>query len=197
MATSKRQKRNHFFASFLQHLGAQLELFLSFSLQAHPLFGTIYNSIYFLAKAVESTRKSGKWVMGSSVAENTKDYELEGFSQTVSADEDGETIVPYIILDSDGKGNRLWPTYSVDVAAGTLRYAGHSVHWPRGSRPDSDSNCWFDTVTICTGGECQRGATSFRIASVQLSRCGLTGCNVLLPRLLLLVACIASMLLFS
>ncbi|XP_053117185.1 retinal guanylyl cyclase 1 isoform X2 [Hemicordylus capensis] len=120
--------------------------------QVHPLFGTIYNSIYFLAKAVESTRKSGKWVMGSSIAENTKDFELEGFSQTVSADAYGDAVIPYVILDTDGKGNRLWPTYSVDMAARTLRYVGHTVHWPHSSSPDTDSNCWFDTVTICSGG---------------------------------------------
>ncbi|KAJ6652050.1 hypothetical protein lerEdw1_015458, partial [Lerista edwardsae] len=120
--------------------------------QAHPLFGTIYNSVYFLAKAVESTRKAGKWVMGTSIAEHTKDFELEGFSQPVSADKDGEAVVPYVILDSDGKGGRLWPTYSVDVAAGTLRYVGHTVHWPQGSRPDSDANCWFDRFVICSGG---------------------------------------------
>ncbi|XP_042330865.1 retinal guanylyl cyclase 1 isoform X2 [Sceloporus undulatus] len=120
--------------------------------KAHPLFGTIFNSIYFLAKAVESTRKAGKWVMGTSIAENTKDFELEGFSQPVSADEYGDAVVPYIILDTDGKGNRLWRTYSVDVAAGTLRYVGHSIHWPHSSSPDSDSNCWFDSVNICSGG---------------------------------------------
>nr|XP_020665285.1 retinal guanylyl cyclase 1 [Pogona vitticeps] len=120
--------------------------------KVHPLFGTLFNSIYFLAKAVESTRKAGKWVMGTSIAENTKDFELEGFSQPLSADEYGDASVPYVILDSDGKGNRLWPTYRVDIAAGTLRYAGHSVHWPHSSTPDSDSSCWFDSVTICTGG---------------------------------------------
>uniref|UniRef100_A0ABM5EJB7 Guanylate cyclase n=1 Tax=Pogona vitticeps TaxID=103695 RepID=A0ABM5EJB7_9SAUR len=120
--------------------------------KVHPLFGTLFNSIYFLAKAVESTRKAGKWVMGTSIAENTKDFELEGFSQPLSADEYGDASVPYVILDSDGKGNRLWPTYRVDIAGGTLRYAGHSVHWPHSSTPDSDSSCWFDSVTICTGG---------------------------------------------
>ncbi|XP_060635909.2 retinal guanylyl cyclase 1 [Anolis sagrei] len=120
--------------------------------KAHPLFGTIFNSIYFLAKAVENTRKAGKWVMGTSIAENTKDFELEGFSQHVSADEYGDAVIPYIILDSDGKGSRLWPTYRVDVAGGTLRYAGHSVHWPHSSSPDTDSTCWFDTVNICSGG---------------------------------------------
>ncbi|KAF7236780.1 Retinal guanylyl cyclase 2 [Varanus komodoensis] len=120
--------------------------------QVHPLFGTIFNSIYFLAKAVENTRKSGDWVMGTSVAEHAKDFELEGFSQAVSADEHGDALLPYVILDTDGKGSRLWPTYSVDVAAGTLRYVGHTVHWPHSSTPDSDSNCWFDSVSICTGG---------------------------------------------
>ncbi|XP_054850517.1 retinal guanylyl cyclase 1 [Eublepharis macularius] len=120
--------------------------------QVHPLFGTIFNSIYFLAKAVDKTQKSGKWVMGSTVAENAKDFELEGFSQTVKADGRGDALLPYIILDTDGRGVRLWPTYSVDMAAGTLRYFGHTVHWPHSNIPDSDANCWFDSVAICTGG---------------------------------------------
>ncbi|XP_053218136.1 retinal guanylyl cyclase 1 isoform X1 [Podarcis raffonei] len=120
--------------------------------KAHPLFGTIFNSIYFLAKAVENTRKSGKWVMGSTIAEHAKDFELEGFSQPVSADEYGDAVLPYIILDTNGKGNRLWPTYSVNVGARTLRYVGHTIHWPHSSSPDTDSICWFDSVTICSGG---------------------------------------------
>uniref|UniRef100_A0ACB8EXA1 Uncharacterized protein n=1 Tax=Sphaerodactylus townsendi TaxID=933632 RepID=A0ACB8EXA1_9SAUR len=120
--------------------------------QVHPLFGTIFNSIYFLAKAVDNTQKSGKWVMGSTVSKYTKDFELQGFSQTLAADEYGEAVLPYIILDTDGKGNRLWPTYSVDVAAGTLRHSGHTVHWPHSSMPDEDSSCWFDSSYICSGG---------------------------------------------
>nr|XP_056719612.1 retinal guanylyl cyclase 1 [Euleptes europaea] len=120
--------------------------------QVHPLFGTIFNSIYFLAKAVDRTYMSGKWVMGSTIAEHAKDFEFEGFSQTLAANEHGDVVLPYIILDTDGRGNRLWPTYSIDVATRTLHHSGHTVHWPHSSMPSVDSSCWFDSSVICSGG---------------------------------------------
>ncbi|XP_077170514.1 retinal guanylyl cyclase 1 isoform X2 [Paroedura picta] len=120
--------------------------------QVHPLFGTIFNSIYFLAKAVDLAQRSGQWVMGSSIAEHAKDFKFDGFSQILVVNEDGDAELPYIILDTDGKGSRLWPTYKVDVAARTLRHVGHTVHWPHSSMPNTDSSCWFDSVAICTGG---------------------------------------------
>ncbi|XP_060112056.1 retinal guanylyl cyclase 1 [Heteronotia binoei] len=120
--------------------------------EVHPLFGTIFNSIYFLAKAVDSAQRSGKWVMGATIAEKAKDFHLEGFSQTLAANEHGDAVLPYVILDTDGRGNRLWPTYSVDLAARTLRHFGHTVHWPHSSMPNTDSSCWFDSLAICTGG---------------------------------------------
>nr|AWC68207.1 guanylate cyclase 2D [Thamnophis sirtalis] len=120
--------------------------------QAHPLFGTIFNSIYFLAKAVENTRLSGKRVVGTTIAEHAKDFELEGFSQPVSADEKGVAEVPYIVLDTDGRGSRLRPVYKVDLSSGLLRFIGRAVHWPDNTKPASDSSCWFNRGIICTGG---------------------------------------------
>ncbi|TFJ96003.1 Retinal guanylyl cyclase 2 [Platysternon megacephalum] len=120
--------------------------------QVHPLFGTIYNSIYYLAKAVESTRQAGRWVMGSSIAEHARDFQLDGFCQPLAADEDGEPMVSYIILDTDGKGNRLWPTYSVATGPEGLRYVGHAIHWPHSASPSTDSSCWFDPTSVCSGG---------------------------------------------
>uniref|UniRef100_K7FMX4 Guanylate cyclase n=1 Tax=Pelodiscus sinensis TaxID=13735 RepID=K7FMX4_PELSI len=116
--------------------------------QVHPLFGTIYNSIYYLAKAVERTRQAGRWVMGSSIAEHTQDFQLEGFCQRLAVDPG----VSYIILDTDGKGNRLWPTYSVATGPEGLRFMGHAIHWPHSSSPSTDSGCWFVPTTICSGG---------------------------------------------
>ncbi|KAG8141049.1 hypothetical protein E2320_003660, partial [Naja naja] len=110
-------------------------------LTAHPLFGTIFNSIYFLAKAVENTRLSGKRVVGTTVAEHAKDFELEGFSQPVSADEKRGAEVPYIILDTDGRGNRLHPAYKVDLDSGILRFIGRAIHWPHNTKPASDPSC--------------------------------------------------------
>ncbi|XP_026578457.1 retinal guanylyl cyclase 1 [Pseudonaja textilis] len=120
--------------------------------KAHPLFGTIFNSIYFLSKAVENTRQSGKRVAGMTIAEHAKDFELEGFSQPVSADEKGGAEVPYIILDTDGRGNHLHPIYKVDLASGILRFIGQAIHWPHNTKPASDPSCWFNRDAICTGG---------------------------------------------
>ncbi|CAM4636525.1 retinal guanylyl cyclase 1 [Lepidochelys kempii] len=120
--------------------------------QVHPLFGTIYNSIYYLAKAVERTQQAGRWVMGSSVAEHARDFQLDGFCQPLAADEDGDPVVSYIILDTDGKGNHLWPTYSVATGPEGLRYVGHAIHWPHSASPGTDSSCWFDPTSVCSGG---------------------------------------------
>uniref|UniRef100_A0A8C8SQR6 guanylate cyclase n=1 Tax=Pelusios castaneus TaxID=367368 RepID=A0A8C8SQR6_9SAUR len=120
--------------------------------QVHPLFGTIYNSIYFLAKAVESARQADRWVMGSSIAEHARDFQLEGFCQPVAADQDGEAVLRYIILDTDGKGNRLWPTYSVATGFEGLRRIGHAIHWPHSASPGTDASCWFDPDVVCSGG---------------------------------------------
>ncbi|KAL7983015.1 hypothetical protein Chor_013621 [Crotalus horridus] len=110
-------------------------------MQAHPLFGTIFNAVYFLAKAVENTRVSGKRVTGTTIAEHAKDFELEGFSQPVSADQNGGAEVPYVVLDTDGRGSRLHPVYKVDLASGILRFTGRAVHWPDNTKPASDSSC--------------------------------------------------------
>ncbi|XP_069739147.1 retinal guanylyl cyclase 1-like [Phaenicophaeus curvirostris] len=121
-------------------------------MQVHPLFATIYNSIFFLAKAVEATRQSGRWVMGTSVAANARGFRLDGFCQSFSVDEDGAVNVPYVVLDTDGKGDRLWPVYGLEPGTRGLGYRGHSVHWPHSSSPGTDSGCWFESGTICNGG---------------------------------------------
>ncbi|XP_054662667.1 retinal guanylyl cyclase 1-like [Grus americana] len=120
--------------------------------QVHPLFATIYNSIHFLAKAVEATRQTGRWVMGTSVAEHARDFRLEGFCQPFSVTEDGDVNVPYVVLDTDGKGNQLWPVYGLEPGTRGLSYRGHGVHWPHSSSPGTDAGCWFESGSICHGG---------------------------------------------
>ncbi|GAB0201257.1 retinal guanylyl cyclase 1 [Grus japonensis] len=120
--------------------------------QVHPLFATIYNSIHFLAKAVEATRQTGRWVMGTSVAEHARDFRLEGFCQPFSVTEDGDVNVPYVVLDTDGKGNQLWPVYGLEPGTRGLSYRGHAVHWPHSSSPGTDAGCWFESGSICHGG---------------------------------------------
>uniref|UniRef100_A0A670Z6T8 Guanylate cyclase n=1 Tax=Pseudonaja textilis TaxID=8673 RepID=A0A670Z6T8_PSETE len=140
-------------------------------ISAHPLFGTIFNSIYFLSKAVENTRQSGKRVAGMTIAEHAKDFELEGFSQPVSADEKGGAEVPYIILDTDGRGNHLHPIYKVDLASGILRFIGQAIHWPHNTKPASDPSCWFNRDAICTGGKCGSQIDPFSCLILLISQC--------------------------
>ncbi|XP_074714069.1 retinal guanylyl cyclase 1-like [Strix uralensis] len=120
--------------------------------KVHPLFATIYNSIRFLATAVEATRQTGRWVMGTSVAAHARAFHLEGFCQPLAVTEGGAVTVPYVVLDTDGNGDQLWPVYGLEPGTRVLSYRGHSVHWPRGSSPGTDAGCWFDSGSICNGG---------------------------------------------
>ncbi|XP_062368151.1 retinal guanylyl cyclase 1 [Cinclus cinclus] len=120
--------------------------------EVHPLFSTIYNSIYFLATAVEAARRSGRWVMGTSVADHARDFRLEGFCQTFTVDEDGDVSVPYVVLDTDGKGHHLWAVYGLEPGTRGLSYRSHSPHWPHSASPATDAGCWFDSGAICNGG---------------------------------------------
>uniref|UniRef100_A0A672THE2 guanylate cyclase n=1 Tax=Strigops habroptila TaxID=2489341 RepID=A0A672THE2_STRHB len=122
-------------------------------MQVHPLFATIYNSIHFLAAAVEATRRSGRWVMGTSVAQSAHDLHVDGFCQRFSIGHDGAVTVPYVVLDTDGKGDRLWPVYGLEPGTRGLSQRDHVTHWPRSSSPGTDAGCWFETGSICNGGE--------------------------------------------
>ncbi|XP_047450449.1 retinal guanylyl cyclase 2 [Mugil cephalus] len=119
--------------------------------QVHPLFGTIYNSIYLLAKSIHNARKAGMQLSGSNLAYYTKNISFNGFNQKVQVDTGGKVTTNYIVLDSDNSGSQLYQTYLVDLNSGVLRFAGRSINFPGGSPPPSDSSCWFDKA-ICSGG---------------------------------------------
>ncbi|CAL8350809.1 unnamed protein product [Lota lota] len=120
--------------------------------QVNPLFGTIYNSIYLLAKSIHNARQAGKELSGSNLAYFTRNLTFNGFNQKVRVSADGEVNTNYVILDMDGVGSRLYQTYTVDSASGIVRFAGKSIHFPGGSAPAADSRCWFDPTIPCTGG---------------------------------------------
>ncbi|KAM6933933.1 retinal guanylyl cyclase 2 [Xenentodon cancila] len=120
--------------------------------QVHPLFGTIYNSIYLLANSIHNARKAGMRLSGSNLAYFIKNTTFSGFNQKYKVDTRGEVKTNYVILDSDRKGSQLYQAYIVDLEAGLLRFAGRSINFPGGSPPLPDSRCWFDENTICTGG---------------------------------------------
>ncbi|XP_072247867.1 retinal guanylyl cyclase 2 [Leuresthes tenuis] len=120
--------------------------------QVNPVFGTIYNSIYLLAKSIHNARRAGVQLSGSNLAYFTKNTTFNGFNQKVEVDSSGEVQTNYIILDSEGKGSQLYQAYMVDLKSGVLRFAGRSINFPGGSPPPADSRCWFDENAICTGG---------------------------------------------
>uniref|UniRef100_A0A3Q0SQG1 Guanylate cyclase n=1 Tax=Amphilophus citrinellus TaxID=61819 RepID=A0A3Q0SQG1_AMPCI len=120
--------------------------------EVNPLFGTIYNSIYLLAKSIHNARKAGMMLSGSNLAYFTRNITFNGFNQEVKVDTSGTVKTSYIILDTNNRGSQLYQTYLVDLTSGVLRFAGRSIHFPGGSPPPSDSSCWFDEGTICTGG---------------------------------------------
>ncbi|XP_047191823.1 retinal guanylyl cyclase 2 [Scophthalmus maximus] len=121
--------------------------------QVNPIFGTIYNSIYLLAKSIHSARRAGVALSGSNLAFFTRNATFSGFNQKVKVDNTGEVKTNYVVLDTDNSdGGRLYQTYAVDLTTGALRFAGRSINFPGGSPPPSDSRCWFEKNTVCTGG---------------------------------------------
>ncbi|KAK6296571.1 hypothetical protein J4Q44_G00327130 [Coregonus suidteri] len=120
--------------------------------QVNPLFGTIYNGIYLLAKAMHNARRAGQWLSGTNLAYFTRNMTFSGFNQKIQIDTEGESQTNYVILDSDGWEGQLYRSYLVDLSADMVRFAGKSINFPGGSPPPSDSSCWFEPNTICTGG---------------------------------------------
>ncbi|XP_069042837.1 retinal guanylyl cyclase 1 isoform X2 [Lepisosteus oculatus] len=123
--------------------------------QVSPLFGTIYNSLLFVANAVERGRRSGRWVSGTSVAQHARGFEFDGFCQRLWVGEEGAGLqARFVVLDSDGSGSTLRPTHTLTPSThgGSLVPTGRSMHFPGGSTPGTDSGCWFDSNTICSGG---------------------------------------------
>ncbi|XP_051882465.1 retinal guanylyl cyclase 2 [Pristis pectinata] len=120
--------------------------------QVSPLFGTIYNGIYFIAKTMENVLRDGVYISGRSLANYTKNLNFTGFNQKVETREQGEGIASYVILDTNRRSHQLLATYTINMATETLQYGDIGIHFPGGSPPNSDSYCWFEPNIICTGG---------------------------------------------
>ncbi|KFO85790.1 Retinal guanylyl cyclase 2, partial [Buceros rhinoceros silvestris] len=120
--------------------------------QVSPLFGTIYDAIYFMAMAIDSARRKGVKVSGANIAEHTKNFSFPGFNHWVETDDCGKGLSSYVILDTDGHGNQLFPTHLLDMSSDSVTSLGRAIHFPRGGPPKPDSSCWFDPDVLCTGG---------------------------------------------
>ncbi|XP_072288115.1 retinal guanylyl cyclase 2-like [Pyxicephalus adspersus] len=120
--------------------------------QVSPLFGTIYNSMYLLAKAMSIAWKQGAWISGTNLVEYTKNLNYPGFTHMLYTDGKGNGISSFVVLDTDGRMNQLFPTYSVEVGLNLVRFLGKTIRFPGGTPPPADSSCWFDPDTLCIGG---------------------------------------------
>ncbi|XP_075054676.1 retinal guanylyl cyclase 2-like isoform X2 [Mixophyes fleayi] len=120
--------------------------------QVSPLFGTIYDSMYLLAKAMSTAWKQGAWISGTNLAEYTKNLDYPGFTQMLYTDSKGNGLSNFVVLDTDGKMNQLFPTYLVEMSSHLVRFLGKTIRFPGGTPPPADSSCWFDPDTLCIGG---------------------------------------------
>ncbi|XP_030630820.1 retinal guanylyl cyclase 2-like [Chanos chanos] len=146
--------------------------------QVSPLFGTIYNALYYIAMSVEQTRlANNRWVTGEDLANSEGGFQFDGFNQRVWGGTDGAGMqVRYAVLDTNGHNAQLYRTHMLEAAHthgrfGALKYMGKSIHFAGGS-PSSESNCWFSPYIACSGG--MSGVT---LLFMFLLVCLLAGCG--------------------
>ncbi|KAJ8414642.1 hypothetical protein AAFF_G00038440 [Aldrovandia affinis] len=120
--------------------------------EVSPMFGTVYNSIYLVAKTMHRARRAGLKLSGTNLASFTRNLTFAGFNQNIQTDEQGDGVTGYVVLDTDGQDGRLYCTHLVDLRAGVVVSTGQLIHFPRGSPPPRDSRCWFNPNVFCAGG---------------------------------------------
>ncbi|XP_077197363.1 retinal guanylyl cyclase 2-like [Paroedura picta] len=121
--------------------------------QVSPLFGTIYDAVYLVAKALDNAHQPGtSELSGMTLAEHTRNLNFAGFSHRIQVDSRGKVVANYVILDTDGRGSRLSPTYLLGTSSGSVQPLGRAIHFPGGGPPPEDSSCWFDPDVLCIRG---------------------------------------------
>ncbi|NP_001513.2 retinal guanylyl cyclase 2 [Homo sapiens] len=120
--------------------------------QVSPLFGTIYNSIYFIAQAMNNAMKENGQAGAASLVQHSRNMQFHGFNQLMRTDSNGNGISEYVILDTNLKEWELHSTYTVDMEMELLRFGGTPIHFPGGRPPRADAKCWFAEGKICHGG---------------------------------------------
>ncbi|XP_006922777.1 retinal guanylyl cyclase 2 [Pteropus alecto] len=120
--------------------------------QVSPLFGTIYNSIYFIAKAMNNAMKENGRASAASLVQHSRNMQFYGFNQLIRTDSNGNGISEYVILDTNWKQWELHSTYTVDMETELLWFGGTHIHFPGGRPPQADAKCWFAEGKICRGG---------------------------------------------
>ncbi|XP_047700221.1 retinal guanylyl cyclase 2 [Prionailurus viverrinus] len=119
--------------------------------QVSPLFGTIYNSIYFIAQAMNNAMKENGQASAASLVQHSRNMQFYGFNQLIRTDSNGNGIAEYVILDTNWKEWELYSTYTVDMETELLRFRGTPIHFPGGRPPQADAKCWFAEGKICQG----------------------------------------------
>ncbi|KAK5893002.1 hypothetical protein CgunFtcFv8_005915 [Champsocephalus gunnari] len=125
--------------------------------EVSPIFGTIFNMVYFVAKAVEERRQAGggHWVTGNQLIQSDGGFDFQGFNQVVYGGKEGRGMqAKYVVLDSDG--DRFVPTHTLAPThthgpVGSLKPLSHTFIFP-GGKPPSASFCWFSPEEACSGG---------------------------------------------
>ncbi|XP_076014075.1 retinal guanylyl cyclase 2-like [Genypterus blacodes] len=125
--------------------------------EVSPVFGTIFNMVYFVAKAVEERRQAGggHWVTGDQLVQSEGGFDFQGFNQVLFGGKEGQGLqARYVVLDCDG--DRLVPTHTLAPthtygSIGNLKPLGRTFNFP-GGKPPSASFCWFSPDEACTGG---------------------------------------------
>uniref|UniRef100_A0A3B5AKQ2 guanylate cyclase n=1 Tax=Stegastes partitus TaxID=144197 RepID=A0A3B5AKQ2_9TELE len=143
--------------------------------EVSPMFGTIFNMVYFVAKAVEERRQAGggHWVTGNQLAQSDGGFDFQGFNQVLYGGKGGRGLQSrYVVLGSDG--DRFMPTHSLapthtDGMIGNLRPLSRSFIFP-GGKPPPASFCWFDPEEACSG-----GVNTLMMAAAVLLLCALIG----------------------
>ncbi|XP_040120996.1 retinal guanylyl cyclase 2 [Oryx dammah] len=120
--------------------------------QVSPLFGTIYNSIYFIAQAMNNAMKENGWASAASLVQHSRNMQFYGFNQLIRTDSNGNGISEYVILDTNWKEWELHSTYTVDMETELLQFGETPIHFPGGRPPRADAKCWFADGKICRGG---------------------------------------------
>ncbi|TKC41550.1 hypothetical protein EI555_021028 [Monodon monoceros] len=120
--------------------------------QVSPLFGTIYNSIYFIAQAMNNAMKENGRASAASLVQHSRNMQFYGFNQLIRTDSNGNGISEYVILDTNWKEWELHSTYTVDMETELLRFRETPIHFPGGRPPQADAKCWFAEGKICQGG---------------------------------------------
>lgn len=80
---SNKTSNSEILHNWFHHTGIPDQFCPESCLQVSPFFGTIFNMVYFVAKAVEERRQAGggRWVTGDKIIQSEGGFDFQGFNQ--------------------------------------------------------------------------------------------------------------------